>query len=66
MITWKEQLLTEGSQKGRRSLLISQLEAKFGSIPDAVRARIDAAQAADLDRWAVQLLSAESLEDALR
>jgi hypothetical protein len=49
--------------EGRVELLLSQLTKRFGAVPDAVRARLQAASTAELERWAIRLLDARSLDD---
>lgn len=58
-----EQGLQEGRQEGRSELLALLIETRFGSVPPAVRARLAAADSAELDAWARKLFSATSLED---
>lgn len=51
----------EGKAEGRADLLLRQLDARFGPLPIAVVARVHAASAADLERWALAVLSAPTL-----
>lgn len=51
----------EGRQEGLRSLLVRQLQRRFGPLPARVLAQIDAADDATLERWGEELLSARSL-----
>lgn len=53
----------EGALEGRRALFLTQLRARFRRLSARVVARIDRADAAQLDRWAVRLLAAERLDD---
>lgn len=53
-----EQLL----QEGRQGILLTVLEAKFGSLPESVRARVVAGDRADVVRWAINVLSADSFD----
>jgi hypothetical protein len=57
--------LEKGRLEGERRFLLRQLNARFGPVDAASQARIEAATEADLERWAEQLLTAASLEDAL-
>ena len=59
-------LLEEGHHKGRIDLLRAQIRARFGPSSTAVDARLAAASADELDRWAVQLLTAATLDDVFR
>jgi predicted transposase YdaD len=55
----------DGRNEGRAEILLKQLGARFGAVPAAVRAKIQAAGDATLSRWAVQVLTALSIDDAL-
>ncbi len=54
-----------GLIKGRADTLRGQLERRFGPLPQEVRARIDAASLAELDRWLDAVLDAASLDAVL-
>jgi predicted transposase YdaD len=55
----------EGKAEGERSMLIRQLEKRFGKLsPDAL-SRIDHADLATIEEWGLRLLDAASLEEAL-
>ena len=67
-VTAAERLRREGLDEGRRTqaaMLVSMLEARFGAVPDDVRARIEAADTETLERWGVRLVTADALEDVL-
>jgi hypothetical protein len=51
----------EGRKQGERSLLLRQLRARFGELPPAAVARIEAADVADLERWGERILGARTL-----
>jgi len=54
----------EGREEGRVELLLAQLRTKFGEAVEAhVRARLDAADTATLERWGTRLLSADRLDE---
>jgi hypothetical protein len=55
----------QGEAKGRAEIVLRQLTLRFGSIPDAVRARIEGASIEELDGIAERLLTAGSLGEAL-
>ncbi|WP_437581542.1 DUF4351 domain-containing protein [Sorangium sp. So ce887] len=57
--------LREGLQQGRRHVLLRQLGARFGALPGAAVARINAADIAELDRWSERVLTAPTLADVL-
>jgi predicted transposase YdaD len=55
----------EGREEGRRALLRELLEAKFGVLDEASIARIETADASELQRWAQRLLTARDLDETL-
>ena len=70
--TWAQSLIAEGIEKGiekgqvdaAQRMLLRQLTAKFGRLPEATEIRVRAIRdQAKLDDVAVQLLSAASLEE---
>jgi hypothetical protein len=79
--TWKQQWLQEGrqegEQRGRRegeasgrregeaTLLVRQLERRFGVLPGWARDRIATGDAVALEEWGLRVLDATSLEDVL-
>ncbi|KYF63501.1 hypothetical protein BE11_39755 [Sorangium cellulosum] len=54
-----------GRQEGERAILLRQLRARFGELPDAAVARVEGAETAALERWAERVLSAETLAEVL-
>ena len=54
-----------GERKGRRAQLLKQLRLRFGELPAAVVARVEAAEVSDLDAWAERFVTASRLEDVL-
>ena len=54
--------LREGERRALRSALVAVLEARFGSVPQWARERIDAASAEELDCWVRRAATAESVE----
>lgn len=63
---WKRQGRQEGRQEGEATLLLRQLELRFGPLDDTIRARVRGADAETLLRWGESVLSAASLEDVLK
>ncbi|WP_428262277.1 DUF4351 domain-containing protein [Haliangium sp.] len=63
MRTVAQQLEQRGYDKGLRHILVSLLATRFGALPDDLRARIDHADAASLERWGTRVLSATTLDD---
>ncbi len=55
----------EGKAEGRAEILIRQLALRFGPLPPVVEARIRSAGIDELDRLAVQVLTAHTLQEAL-
>jgi hypothetical protein len=54
-----------GERNGERRLLLKQLRLRFGELPAAVVARVEAAEVPDLDVWAERFVTASRLEDVL-
>ncbi|NYT25186.1 DUF4351 domain-containing protein [Alcaligenaceae bacterium] len=54
--------LKEGKLEGASTLLETQLQRKFGSIPDWAAARIAQADVESLRQWALNVLDAERIE----
>jgi predicted transposase YdaD len=55
----------EGLFRGRREILLKQLRARFGELPEAAVARVNAAELGQLDTWAERVLSAQTLADVI-
>ena len=55
----------EGRVEGRAQILLKQLTARFGSVPAEAKAQILAAKQPSLDRWALRVLTAPSLDAVL-
>lgn len=55
-----------GLRKGKAGLLKQQLESRFGALPKWATGRIEDASAEELERWALQVLSALSLEEVFQ
>jgi len=55
----------EGIQEGGRSLLLRMLRARFGELPAAAIARVEAADSAELERWGERLFDAATLDEVL-
>jgi hypothetical protein len=64
---WLEKSREEGREEGRtegaRETLERQLRIKFKRLPRAVRARLAAASAAELEAWTDRVVLAERLDD---
>jgi len=56
---------SRGERKGRRAQLLKLLRLRFGALPAAVVARVEAAEVQELDVWAERFVTASRLEDVL-
>ncbi len=54
-----------GLQQGQRALLRRQLQARFGELPEAAVARLQAASIAQIEAWAVRIFGATTIDEAL-
>ena len=52
----------KGYRKAREGVLLAQLAARFGKVPASAKTRIHEADDATLAAWAVEVLTAETLE----
>jgi hypothetical protein len=53
----------EGYREGESSLLLRLLRVRFGELPDAVVARVEAADVAEIERWGERMLDARRLAE---
>jgi hypothetical protein len=58
-------LRAQGREEGRAELLLRQLEHRFGPLPVALEAKVLAATTEQVERWALRVLTASSLAEAL-
>lgn len=73
LVTAADRLRAEGELRGRAEgevrgvvkTLLNQLRLKFGVVPASVVETIRAADPEDLNRWAGQILTADSIEETL-
>ena len=61
----KQEGREEGRQEGEAMILLRQLQLKFGDVPEAVRRRIERADARTLLQWSERVLTAASLEQVI-
>jgi hypothetical protein len=54
-----------GHKEGERALLLRQLRARFGELPESIAARVEVAEVAQLERWGERVLNAKTLADVL-
>jgi hypothetical protein len=55
----------EGLRTGARNALLKLLHGRFGALPEAAAARIQAADTAQLDAWIGHVLTAATLDEVL-
>ncbi len=55
--------MQKGVHKGEAILLIRQLERRFGSLPDWVRERVEGSDTGTLEKWGINLLEADTLDE---
>ncbi len=55
----------EGKIEGKAQALYQMLAAKFGDLPEQIRKRIDAAPMETIDRWLINIINRDKLEDVL-
>lgn len=58
-----EKGIERGVEKGQREMLVRLLGQRFGILPAAVTARVNAAGSAELARWAERILDATTLDE---
>ena len=63
MTRFRERYHNEGIEQGERSLLYRQLNRRFGPLDEQTEARLQQATAADLERWADNILEARTLDE---
>lgn len=64
LFTWTDRVEIEGEKKGMRRVLLALLQARFGSVPDDVRQRVEKIRSEDrLTRLAERVLTARSLKE---
>jgi len=59
-------LLNDARASGISYVFIGQLKQKFGELPEWAEVRLKEASLKQLEHWAMQILTVESLEEALR
>ncbi len=55
--------IEKGIEEGERGVLIRQLTRRFGPLDDSTLARLQHANAADLERWVDNIMDAETLDE---
>lgn len=62
VLEWRQDWFHEGERLGEAKILLRQIKTKFGSVPAAIKKRVQSANAKELLTWAERVLSAESLD----
>lgn len=57
-----EQGIEQGIEKGLISILLIQLQSRFGEVPPNINEKIERADMQELNRWLVNILEAETIE----
>jgi len=69
VMSWFEREMDRGRKEGERNaerrVLLKQLRVRFGELPPAVIARIEAADVAELDAWAERVVTASRLDEVV-
>lgn len=60
---YQRKLHDEGAKEGERNFFLRQLRARFGELPAAAVARIEAAEAGELERWGERVFGAQTLAE---
>jgi hypothetical protein len=63
-MTWGDRMMEKGRVEGMRTLVLGQIESRFGAVPADRKRRIEAIDSTDeLTRLADRLLTARSLDE---
>ncbi|MBF0110659.1 MAG: DUF4351 domain-containing protein [Magnetococcales bacterium] len=54
--------MRKGEQKGKAEMLLKQLQARFGLVPESLQERVESADLKDIDAWAIKIFQADSLQ----
>jgi hypothetical protein len=60
-LNWKSEGRQEGRQDGEPSMLLRELERRFGALPSSVKQRVQSADTTVLEKWGMRILDARSL-----
>jgi Domain of unknown function (DUF4351) len=61
-LPFQQRILAEGRRQGEAEVLLRLLRSRFGTLPEDVMARLNAADAETLLRWSERVLSASTLD----
>ena len=59
----REYFMNDGIARGMKDMLLLQMEQRFGKLPDAAGARVQAATTATVQRWGTRVLTAATLDE---
>lgn len=65
IVTELDEIERRGVRRGVRETLLRQMDARFGAVPEAVAARVEAADKATLNRWSLRVLTAATPEEVI-
>ncbi|MCC6559528.1 MAG: hypothetical protein IT372_41960, partial [Polyangiaceae bacterium] len=69
IVTWIDEIERRGERRGKREgqaeMLLRLMAARFGPVPDEVAGRVEAGSEAELGRWALRVLTAQSPADVI-
>ena len=65
-MTTADTLRAEGRVEGQVEMLLELLTSRFGPLPDAARQAVSNATAEQLRTWSTRILTADTLDEALR
>ena len=52
-----------GKRQGEATIVLKQLQLKFGALDSSTRSRVRRAEPEELERWAQRLLTADTLDE---
>jgi hypothetical protein len=55
----------QGEREGARTVILKLLRLRFGELPAAAVARVEAAEVPELEAWLERILTASRLEDVI-
>jgi Domain of unknown function (DUF4351) len=64
-LDWIQAKVRQEALEAARSLLLRQLELRFGTVPARARAKVRAATPSQLECWALRVVTAASLAEVL-
>jgi hypothetical protein len=65
VMSWFDQEMDRGKREVTSRVLLKQLRQRFGEVPAAIVARVETAQAAELETWLERVVTAARIEDVV-